>query len=254
MGPIYSLIAMQTTAPVKKRTYSRRSTRTTSTRGLNRVQRSQVVRLTRGMMEKKFLDSIGNFNSSSGALAITNTSKIISLTDVEQGITDSQRIGDKTKGTSLEFRIVSFSPELSSVSTKEWMIRCTIFVWKDDSIPVANTDLYGNSGSSGVAANQPSIWPYNHDKKVKRHVLEDFTFVQFLDANSDTFEGCENPYYTCQKIIPLTRLKQRLNEISFQAATTTGYNKIWCMLTSNQTEFEATWNVSIWARYNYIDA
>lgn len=205
-------------------------------------------------MEHKFLDSIGNFNPSSGALAITNTSKIISLTDVAAGTTDSNRIGDKVTGTSVEFRLVSFSPETASVSAKEWMLRVTIFVWKDDSIPVDNNDIYGNAGSTGVAANQPSIWPYNHDKSVKRKILADWTFTQFLDANSDTFEGCQDPYYTCQKIIPITRLRGRMNTINFQAASLTGYNKIYAILTSNQTEFESTWNVSLWARYNYTDA
>lgn len=240
-----------------KRAYSRRSTGSGGVvprGGLNSIQRSQVMRLTRGMLEHKFLDSIANFGPSSEAVAVTNTSKIVSLVEVEPGTGDSTRIGDKVSGTSIEFRLVSFSPETTSVSAKEWMIRVTIFVWKDDSIPAANTDIYGNSGSTGVAANQPSIWPYNHDKSIKRKVLADWTFTQFLDANSDTFEGCQDPYYTCQKIIPLTRLKNRMNVVNYLGGTTNGYNKIYAIITSNQTAFAASWNVTMWARYNYTDA
>lgn len=205
------------------------------------------MNVLRSVAEHKFLVTQINWNQ--GALPVTTASSIVLLTNITQGQTDNNRIGDKVTGSSLEFRMIYYNPN-DEDTAPDWSMRCTIFIWKDDSIPTA-ADIY-IKGTTGDAANQPGVWPFNHDMKIKRKILYDTTINSIFDATSgiDT-----NGYPLIKAIIPLMNLRQRLNVINYQANTITGVNNIFVCLTSNipGSIVQNTWSGTFMAKYNFID-
>lgn len=208
------------------------------------------------MAERKYWLTTGAYSSLDGS-GLTNAGTMLQVTAVQQGTEDVTRIGDKVTGSSLEFRLINYTPE--TVATDgTFMLRVTIFVWKDDTIPT-QLDLYGNTGFAGIFSVQPGLWPYNHDKKIKRKILFDRTIVStnyIKNATTTTQNpgsGSANPYKFYQVVIPLTKIGS-LNKIHYvTGVSTTGVNNIWVALTSNIGASANSWETAVIAKYNFID-
>lgn len=198
------------------------------------IGRDRVLSIMRSTAEKKYHDTIIKKDGTDGSAQayVTSESLPISVCDISQGYSDVERVGDKLTITSLEIRHVCF-PNLDIKQWEPYTYRITVFIWRDDTVPGLN-DIYQNANFTGTTISLTTIWPYTHDAKVKRKILYDKSFTAIAEltgvgniANSEG--GCQQ----LNVVIPMTKIKERLNTVNYQIGTTTGVNKVYVALTSN---------------------
>lgn len=175
------------------------------------------------------------------------------FTLVPQGYTDGTRIGDKMTGTSLQLKICQYTPGIAdSTQTIVWF-RVIIFIWKDDTQPEIEDILQKGTGDMAVF---PHLWPFNHDKKVKRKLIFDQTYSQYADCSptDTTYTGCQDPNIFINKYIPLRKYGS-LATVNFQGGIGTGVNHIYLLLLNNvdPENSSSAWNTAVYTRYNFVD-
>jgi len=190
---------------------------------------------------------------------------IYSMTAVPQGFEDNQRIGDKCTGTSLRVCVYAEPAGQNSTTVPPLQsdpfnnLRLVIFVWKDDDDPGFD-DIF--DGTDGTSVNTAPLYHLNHDKKVKRKILEDTmlrcTCVYGTDANGNFItQGTWAAPICYNRTINLSKIKGGTSTINFQNGTTTGVNKIYLALIaphSNVTEAPIRcWNYFFLTRYTFYD-
>lgn len=131
------------------------------------------------------------------------------MPSIPQGITDSNRVGDKITLTSLSFRI-----SLASVNPHSYC-RIIVFQWKDSTIPVSNDILFPTLEWNGY---------YSKDKRERFNVLMDKTYT--------LVSGDYRPVLTFYKKVPLKYCRKTLQYIS-GAANYPGYNSIYILAISD---------------------
>jgi len=168
-------------------------------RGLNRTEKSQVSKIAKNVVsrkiETKYIDS--TYNS---GFDTTGTIQILSNI-ITQGVTDSDRVGDKCEMKSLAMRgYASYGDTVN-------IMRVILFQWKPSSTtaPVITDILQTVHRFSH----------YNHDKKALYRVLYDTTF-NLNDTNRR------------QQLIKRT-LKLKLKTLKFENAGVNGMNHIYLL-------------------------
>lgn len=212
-------------------------------RAANRLGRYRLRAAIKSIAEKKFYDNVLNFDPTAGGPYLTNAGTFFNLTDLTQGSGQSQRIGDKCTGSSLEIRFDVRSP--GAGTTDPYLIyRLIVFIWKDDTVPVVG-DILEALGTT------PPLSPFNHDTKVKRKILYDGITTHFLDP---TTKNSENVPYFKRIILPLHKLKKDLNIVNFQGGTIIAVNHIYALMISDGPNVQnQTWDLKLSFRYNFID-
>lgn len=181
---------------------------------------------------------------------------VTSLVDIPSGLLDVNRIGDKVTGLSLQLTCSIFSPHIATLSDSIFIFRILVFIWKDDTPPVRDDIL--TIGAAGLPALLPNLWFLNHDKKVKRKLLLDKTFVaadqSVLNVAITYSTAYWRPHIAYKVYIPLSKYK-RDAIINYDGNTTNGTNKIYCLTLANLSagNQSQSWNVVVASRYNYID-
>lgn len=228
-----------------------------------RYGKRRILNVIRSIAEKKYFETPVKYDSTSATYVNCSDGVIKACTLLQTGSTVNNRIGDKVIGTSLEFRHVAFPINQTKVPT-EYSYRITIFIWKDDTTPTLDDIFEPNTTYSGELLKQPALWPYNHDKKVKRKILFDKVMTcmqeQVSDGSGSTtyYALTENVYKPVTTVIPLTKLKG-LNEIHYQSGVTTAVNHIYYIILNNVLQSDI--DLGIWipfyhyviTRYNFID-
>lgn len=208
------------------------------------------------MAEHKYLNTrvFGNTSPAAGNFGC--------LSLVPIGTDTVNRIGTRTLGTSIEIGYF-FRPAVptGTVTDYQWVtnlgIRFVIFIWKDDTTPDIST-LFDNIAIPTSTLNP--LRPFNHEYKVKRKILYN-RYIGFSSgwnvAATEFTALCKTPVIG-QVTIPLTKLKNKLNEINFQPgiAVTGGTNHIWFAIITN--DFNPAANASssfftLHTRYNFVD-
>lgn len=189
---------------------------------------------------------------------VTANGVIMDVSTIFQGSADSSRVGDKCTLTSIEFRHQCY-PNLNIAQWELYSYRITIFIWKDDTTPTL-TDIYDTTGGfTGTATYLTSLYPFNHDLKVKRKVLYDKSFTSVCEIVNNTQIGNSEGGHQFQNIvIPMTKLKNKLNEINFISSTSNGVNKVYVLLSNNLAptivpSVSLPFNHFISCRLNYTD-
>lgn len=118
--------------------------------------------------------------------------------------------------------------------------RIILFQWKDDTIPTV-TDILTTADVHSA---------FNHDKKIKRKLLYETTGV-FIHNNVNALAVANRLGMNMKKFINLkSRLADSGVQISFQAGTTTGVNKIYYMLICDDAAYLGN---AFTIRINYTD-
>jgi len=188
--------------------------------------------------------------------AVFSNGSVIRLTGVSQGDQSDERIGDKMTGTSIHVKLFT-NPDryFAGDRTKEWIMRCIIFIYKDDDVP-SQQDLL-KQFPSAPAYNLP-LEPYDNTKKVKSKILYDGIMSGYVSndqANIKTY-SVTSPMPILRDIrINLTKLKRGLNVVNFQGTPLTGVNHIYLLLKSNipSGNQASTWDVFQTTDYRFID-
>lgn len=208
---------------------------------LKRIGRYKLRQAIKSVAEKKWYDNVVNLSAAGNLLS--NVGFMFSLTDMPQGSGQSNRVGDKATGSSLEIRLTLTSPT-AGTTVANIVFRLIIFVWKDDTVPTLADIL------EGIGATPPDS-PFNHDYAIKRKVLYDSCTAHYIDPVT---KSCQNPIRFKKIILPLNKLKRGLNIVNFQAGTTIAVNHIYALMVSDTPNTaNQTWTLEASFRYNYID-
>lgn len=208
-------------------------------RALRRLGRYKLRQAIKSIAERKFYDN--QIGQTSAGNNLNDAGFLYALSDMTQGAGQSQRIGDKCTGSSLEWRGVCFSPAL--VTTVPYItVRVIIFVWRDDTTPVL-ADIIED-------VTNPTLSPLAHDTKIKRKVLFEKTWTQYLDPTNKTVTI---PNQLVKAVIPLNKMKY--NIVNFQGGTTIAVNHIYFLSVSNTPNGtpNTEWNFGHYFRYSFID-
>lgn len=220
------------------RTSSSYSITAAARRRLGRYRLKQAIK---SIAERKFYDN--TVIQSPAGNNLNDLGFIYALSDLTQGSGQNQRIGDKCTGNSVEWRGYLYSP--GAVTTVPYiLIRVIFFIWKDDTTPLLGDILEDPAN--------PLISPFTHDQAVKRKILYDKTWTQFLDP---TTKNTTVPNKNTKAIIPLSKIKRGLNIVNFQGGTTIAINHVYFLSVSNTPNGtpNTEWNFGHSFRYNFID-
>jgi len=228
--------------------------------GRNRLS---IQRIVRSMAEHKKFDNSWSFGPGTGNGYVNDSGEFFDLSNVTQGASFSQRIGDKITATSLQINITSNQMPSGVVVGYDpldyYYLRIIIFIWKDDTVPVIGDILDGFIGQLPTQTyNEPIEW-LNHDKKVKRKILMDKTYRQYGNQGASALAfTSQNPVLNPKIFIPLNRLtRSRLNIMNFQNETNTAVNKIYLLAKSNVKTAVGgelnSWMFKLNSRLNFID-
>lgn len=184
---------------------------------------------------------------------------VAALTTISQGQTSTTRIGTKVLGTSLEVMFSIAPSTVASPTATTIECRIVIFIWKDDTVPTQLTVYDPIIATVGNAGNIPHV-PFNSDWRAKRKILYSENFVsnwQFQLVGGVVQGNVATPGLDMHRklVIPLTKLKNRLNSIEFQPGMSTiGVNHIYMIMTSSDAPSAQNGRIMhMMTRYNYID-
>lgn len=184
-------------------------------------------------VETKFHEERYTTNPDNSALS---ANQLFRITNIAQGQTDSTRIGDEVKPTSIRVRIASQTnladPELA-------VLRAVLFQWHPDSVrdPPSFDEILMTPSLATVYAPQSEL---NHDQRKQFSVLAD----QMWTINKN---GAENA-------IHLNTLKSRkMRKLQFRNASQDGNEHIYLLIVSDRNILSAEPIVRVSARVNYTD-
>lgn len=235
----------------------RTSSRYVLTRGARRLFRGgkrRFERYLRATAEHKYFDYELD-SSPTNQPCLAQTGVLFAVSDPDQGFRDTERVGDKCTGTSIQLRY-SVQSIPTTTSAINFQCRVTIFVWRDDTTPVTG-DIFQiiptDSSPGTITAIQPNEYMFNHDKKIKRRVLYDRVHNAYNsgDGTSTAFTVW-TPFPSVHANIPLTRLG-RDAIVNWQGGTATAVNKIYCLILANTAPANTCWYINTRTRYNYVD-
>lgn len=202
---------------------TQRTFRNSNRKDLMPVSKRQVKDMIRSLQERE------EVKYSSFSLVPANVDyvgDIISLTDIDQGVTDSTRVGDSVMLKSLEFNFWAITGSANSI------MRVITFVWKDLTPPTIG-DVLLSTGSSAVAP----LSPLSTDEDLARRILSDDLF--FLNPADLTNH--------------VGRINVKLNlKVQFEGGTTDGRNKVYVLLISSASANYPT--LGYWSKLEYSDA
>lgn len=178
------------------------------------------------------------------------------LTLVAQGADTDQRIGTRTLGTSIEimYNLRHCQPDGALDCNFFESHRLVFYIWKDDTAPTKTT-LFDGVITTGTPALNPQR-PFNREYTVKRKILWNKYFSTWgdLDNGFDNFLAGD-PQKVGRIIIPLSKIKNKLNEINFQPGGTAATNHIYYAFLSSAEGNSGILSsvLSFISRYNFID-
>lgn len=237
----------------------------------------QIERVVRSIAEKKYND-LGKSFTNNVAARVSYTGNIYFLNQIDQGQTDTTRIGDKVTGTSLQVNFMVVNPgyfndtalNIKYIPLKNYYLRIIIFIWKDDLAPTVNDIIDGGSPDEPRTAGILGF--LDHDRKVKRKVIMDEVFNLYCDTTSQVdgtseptlsmpYTGSYKPNMFIRRAFDLTKLRGGLNVLNFVGSTNVDpVNGIYMLLISNTHQdntptpaINDCWNVYGSFRYNFID-
>jgi len=215
----------------------RTPTRTTGGRQFRRLNRRGLQNFVLNLNEKKYWDVLVQAADS----CCDKVAQLFSLTDVPSGTNVNQRVGDKIVMRNLTIKGRIFfdwsDPIHRTGYANECRVRLVVFIWKDDTDPVA-ADIQ-DLAAGGDAADACSFM-LDHDRKVKRKLLWDHTYdiCNDMDSYSATYRPApgSDSAFVVNKYIDLSKIPLPVRTVNFAATATAGVNKIWILMTADANE------------------
>jgi len=180
------------------------------------------------MREPKFFDLF-----SAAAATVSTTTVVTKLSAINQGVGQTQRVGDSLELTSLELRSAAAMTIATDFTNQ---VRLLVFQWMEDdgTYAPAAADLYSNLGA-GLA----TISTIVHDNSMKIDVLADHLFT--LSGVGKALE----PFH-----VLISKFRSR--KINFNPAATTGSGNLYYAFVSDSAAIPFP-TVTISTRVNFYD-
>lgn len=189
------------------------------------------------MAERKYYDNYYEFGPLAAGF-ISQAGSFLSISEPMQGVTNTNRIGDKVTGSSIQFVLEIWTPALGTTNPYN-TTRCIGFLWMDDTIPVV-ADILED-------ATHPTLTTFEFDKKVKRKILWDWSISQFSAPNAAI-----NIRPMKRIVLNMAKMKGGKNIISFNQ--TGAVNLVYVLLLNDNAGAQNTqWEYRSYTRYTFLD-
>lgn len=213
------------------------------------------------MAEPKYSEFFDWFmDTPDGDSGVYTHGSLITLSDIPQGASAENRVGDRVTLTSLQMKVFitpwndTFNQDMAigNILNNDFVLRIIIFTWKDSSVPELKDILEIDDHIVHPYWNVSS--PLNHGKKVSRKILYDETTTHYYAGVSGQTGFPFGQNVVCMKDIYIPIKKFRNVEWSGGG---TVVNSIYIFLISNIMQTgesqQAPWPVYIYNRINYKD-
>lgn len=155
---------------------------------------------------------------------------------IPQNTTDTSRIGDKLMLNSIQYSFITTPVSTLGACIKHYIFRLVIFKWYDDTIPGWSSILQ----SIGLPYENMTQGPFEHDRKVKRKILVNRTFVATQGQSSGSVASTSNGFpCLMQGYVDLKKKSKRLREIHYEAGSTTGVGHLYYGILSAEQDQDA---------------
>lgn len=183
-----------------------------SNKTIKKEVKSEVKKALTKTVEEKF------HNFAIGSAQIAGTGNIWDVTQIAQGLLDSNRVGDHIRPVEVDL----FATLRTSINNIDNNIRLILFQWKNQYDSVTGLPTFGDILNSSYSATVNTVnSPYNMDKLGLRRILFDRTYAL-------------NLYSKDQHVIRKTRVPMR--SIDYQNGSAQyGNGKIFLMAVSDDT-------------------
>ena len=204
------------------------------------------MKMLKSVAEQKYSDEVIHLTPG-GLTPLTNAGQFWNMTDIAQGVTKNERIGDRICCSSCEITFNSYYP-LAGAPDTLWIWRFIVFVWKDDTVPTLGEILEDTTN--------PTLSPFNHDTKVKRKILYDKVFNQTFANTTRATEGVavsvQNANISRKIIIP-SKMWRRYSSVYYQSISGGAVNNVYWLAVSEEGTAANTWNMDVYSRINFVD-
>jgi hypothetical protein len=216
-----------------------------------RQNRPSVARLLQSIKPEVKSHSLGVLNTA--VYAGTAGQYITDLTNVTQGVSGAQRVGDRLTPISLVLRFNLWNNTgVTSNLVCNW--RIFIFQYKADSSvaakPILSDLLQTNPANAGTTYGSFSNYDIDYDRMY--HVLWDSGIVQTVGNHGQVVTGVTSygEWSLIQKRIPLG--KNRI--IDYFTGATTGFNHIFMAVTTDQATIASNPLLTYSSQFRFTDA
>lgn len=220
--------------------------------GRRGVSQKALVSAVGRVAEKKYRDAFFT-TLDSFVTPINSDGRIFDITNIPQGTLDTSRVGDKVTVNSIEMKVYLWADPVATPKNPNQAYRFVLFKWYDDTTPIVGDILQSLVGGNyaGIVA------PFDHDKKIKRKILADFTITMFRDiaANTSIRASWSSPCYE-MRFVNLKNKNMRVRQIAYQTGLTTGVGKFYVLAISTTDPGNDAFDpahYSLMCRVNYID-
>lgn len=246
--------APNTKQTVMKKNNRKRSYKSYLTQSQKKEIKMMISKSLNANIEHKTFYTVLNYSIGSGTIPST-TGDVIDISKIVQGILSTNRIGQEVIPTSLEIRWNISTPNTVGQGTS-YNTRMIAVISKYKSTNVSSGGII-HDASAIVSL----ISPYANSTRTVRKVLWDYQVsLQHKAVNvvsgSVATRASENSSVG-SVYIPLNRLNPKWKPISFDEATTDGWNHIFLLsfsLFDSVTDKPLMWNHNIYTALNFIDA
>lgn len=215
--------------PYTKRRYRRNG----RGRKLSKREKAEVKKLIAVRQELKF------FLSQTNARAVTNSPVIFQITNIPQGVADTDRTGDRLY---LKKAYVRLHVAIGDFTN---MFRIIFFQWKPNTVPaISGSDILlpGASGSIDYLSQ------YNHDNRQEFRILYDRTYN--LNGNGS---GASDPITSTSQVIKFIKLRPKLKQLQYAGGSTVGTNQVYYLAISDSSILpNPTFSMSV--KFLYTDS
>lgn len=218
----------------RKRKYFRKFRKFRGRKRPRLATKKYVIKKIRQQIETKYLD----IQLSPGFTVDWSGSVFSQLTNIQQGLTDSQRVGDSVKIRSVKIKI---NITKQDAANEDDHVRICIFQWYPNTALLAPTAAMLFPAAFIGTGNAPTM-PWRYDTRDQYGILYDKTFsISSSDAKSKAWNFKPN-------------LKFAKKTVQFDAATTSAANHLYLIMFNSSSAAASTTTVGYNSRLFYDDA
>lgn len=232
----------------KKRRRSVRKKKTLTATDVKRIAKSAV----RDILEHKHYNKLIEYTTASPTYPLAGAGIITDVSDMAQGVLDTERTGDQVTYTSWTFSVMVNAPD-SIAQFPGVFIRVIGFLWRAGSA-VSIPDIL----TTGNASRNEIISSYDHHTKSVRKILFDKTVTLFDragDSGGTLLSRMSNNSWVEKFYVNLTTtLKKSDRVLAYDpAAATTGYNKLYVAFLTTIPTQASGWLITGYSTLMYLD-
>lgn len=201
---------------------------------LGQAKRKEVSKIAKSVLSRRSETKCFPIFSSSANVAVSTSGVFTSLTNITQGASNFQRVGNEVTLSRIRFHM-TIAPSQGAGADDYNRVRVIIFRWKEDDAinsPTAINEILDNASSGAGLVGVD--WPVNYQDRSDYEILYDKVHTlnpmfAFTSAGAATTDWAQSDAKTI-------RVNKRLNhKVVFNGTATEGHSKLYLLVMSDSS-------------------